>query len=94
MPRLHSGVAVDRPETTKFPPLPEVVWQQHQETQLNDVHNKSTNNVERKNDVEAQKSPMRETSSQVSGSDTQLLLENKTRSTTVQGPNDSKKQQH
>ena len=33
MPRLHSGAAIDRPETTKLPPIPEVVWQQPQETQ-------------------------------------------------------------
>ena len=34
MPRLHSGAAIDTPETTqlKIPPIPEVVWQQPQET--------------------------------------------------------------
>ena len=44
--------------------------------------------------VEAQTSPIKETSSQVSGSDTESLLENRTRSTPVQCPNDSKKQQN
>ena len=47
-----------------------------------------------KNDVEAQTSPIKETSSQVSGSDTESLLENQTRSIPVQCPNDSKKQQN
>ena len=47
-----------------------------------------------RNDVEAQTWPITETSSQVSGSDTESLLENQTRSTPVQCPNDSKKQQN
>ena len=36
MPRLHSGAAIDRPKTThlKLPPIPEVVWQQPQETHV------------------------------------------------------------
>ena len=93
MPRLHSGAAIDRPETTKLPPIPEVVWQQPQETHLIDIHNKSTHNIKRKNDVEAQASPIKETSSQVSGSDTESLLEKQTRSTPVQYPIDSKKHQ-
>ena len=42
MPRLHSGAAIDIQETTKLPPIPEVVWQQLQETHLIDKHNKST----------------------------------------------------
>ena len=45
-----------------------------------------------KNYVEAQTSPIKEISSQVSGSDTEPLLENQTRSIPVQCPNDSKKQ--
>ena len=77
-----------------LPPIPEVVWQQPQETHLIDIQNKSTNNIQRKNDVEAQTSPIKETSSQVSGSDTELFLENQTRNTPVQCPNDSKKQRH
>ena len=54
MPRLHSGAAIDRPETTKPPPIPEVVWQQPQETHLIDINNNSTtnitNNIKSKND--------------------------------------------
>ena len=103
MPRLHSWAAIDRPETSKLPPIPEVVWQQPQETRSIDVHNNSaTNNnnsthtpeFKRKNDVEAQTSPIQETSPQVSGSGTESLLENQTRSTPVQYPNDPKKRQH
>ena len=94
MPRLHSGVTIDRPEAKKLPPTCEVVPQQPQETHLIDIHNNSTTNIKRKNDVESQKLPMKETSPEVSGSDTESLLENQTRSTPVQGTNDSEKQQH
>ena len=41
MPRLHSGAAIDRSETTKLPQTPEVVWQQPQETHLIDIHKES-----------------------------------------------------
>ena len=49
-PRLHSGAACDRPETnaiSRFPPIPEVVWQQPTEIvtdqdNLNNTHNDST----------------------------------------------------
>ena len=81
MPRLHCGAVIDRPETTKLPPIPEVVWQQPQEIYLIDIHKKSTNNLKCKNDVEPQTSLIKETSSQESGSDTELLLENQTKST-------------
>ena len=91
MPRVHSGASTDRPETTKLPPIPEVVWQQPQETHLIDMYKNSTNNIKRKHDVETQLSPIRETFSQVSGSDTESLLANQTRSTPVQYSNDSKK---
>ena len=47
-----------------------------------------------KNDVQPQTSPLKETSSQVSGSSTEPLLGNQTGNTSVQCPNDSKKQQH
>ena len=47
-----------------------------------------------KKDVQSQTSPRNETSPQLSGSDTESLLENHTRSTSVQCPNDSKEQQH
>ena len=46
-----------------------------------------------RNDVESQTSPMKETSSQVSGSSMEPLLENQTGSTPVQSLNDSKKSQ-
>ena len=103
MPRLHSGAAIDRPEVTHLthPPNPEVVWQQPQETHLTNFHNVLTNETHKdshthkqKNDVKAQASAIKETSSQVSGSDTESLLENQTRSIPVQCPNDSKKQQN
>ena len=103
MPRLHFGAAIDRPEVTHLtlPPIPEVVWQQPQETHLTNFHNDLTNKThkhthtpQQKNDVEAQKSPIKETPSQVSGSDTESLLENQTRSIPVQCPNDSNKQQN
>ena len=58
-------------------------------------NNNSTHTPEfkQKNDVESQTSPIKETSPQVSGSDTQSLLTDQTRSTPVQCLNDSKKQQ-
>ena len=45
MPRLHSGAAIDRTEVTHLtlPPIPEVVWQQPQETHLTNIHNVLTN---------------------------------------------------
>ena len=103
MPRLHSGAAIDRPEVTHLTllPIPEVVWQQPQEPHLTNIHNdltnethKDTHTPKQKNDVEAQTSPIKETSSQVSRSHTESLLENQTRSIPVQCPNDSKMQQN
>ena len=103
MPRVHFGSANDRPETTKLPPIPEVVWQQTHETHSIDIHKNSLTNInnstqtpdfKRKNNLKSKTSPIKETSPQVSGSDTESLLENQTRSTPVQCPNDSKKQQH
>ena len=103
MPRLHSGAAIDRPETNKLPTIPQVVWQQPQETHLSDMYKNSAINInnstqttkfKRKNDVEAQTSPIQETSLQVSGSGTESLLGNQTRSTPVQCPNDPRKKQH
>ena len=105
MPRLHSGVAIDRPQVAHLtlPPIPEVVWQQPQETHLTNIFENSTNETlknthipefKQRIDVEAQTSPIKETSSQVSGSDTESFPENQTRSTPVRRPNDSKKQQH
>ena len=45
MPRLHSGAATDRPETThlQLPPIPEVVWQQPQETHVSNIYQTVTN---------------------------------------------------
>ena len=52
MPRLHSGAATDRPETTKLPPIAEVFWHKPQENQLVGIHNNSTTNIKSKNGVE------------------------------------------
>ena len=61
----------------------------------NETHNNThTPELKQKNDVEGQTSPIKEPSSQVSWSDTESLLENQTRSTPVQCPNNSKKQQN
>ena len=103
MPLLHSGAATDRPEATHstLPPIPELVWQQPQENHLNNIYNDLTNEIQnhthtpkQKNDVEAQTSPIKKTSPQKSGSDTESLLENQTRSIPVQCPNDSNNQQN
>ena len=99
MPRPHFGAAIDRPEVTKLtlPPIPKVV------THVINIHNDLTNETHKnthipefkqRNDVEAQTSPIKETSSKVSGSDTESFLENETRNTQIQCPNDSKKQQY
>ena len=103
MPRLYSGAATDRPEVTHLtlPPIPEVIWQQPRETHLTTIINdftsethKDTHMPKQKNDVEAQTSPIKETSSKVSGSDSKSSLDNQTRSIPVQCPNDSNKQQN
>ena len=100
MPRLHSGAAIDRPEVTHLtlPPIPEVVCQQPQETHIPSTHNDLTNDTHKvtrtpkqKNDVEAQTSPIKETPFQLSGSNTEPLIENQTRCIPVQWPNDSNK---
>ena len=105
MPRLHSGAAIDRPEVTHLtlPPIPKVVWQQPQETDLTNIHNLLTNETQKdthipefkhRKNVEAQTSPIKETSSQVSGSDTESLLENQIKSIPVQCSNDSNRQEN
>ena len=100
MPRFHSGAAIDRPETTKLPPIPEVVWKQPQETHLIDIHKNSTTNInnsthtpelERKDDAESQTSPIKEILPQVTGSDTEAFLETQFRKTPVHCPNNSTK---
>ena len=102
MSRLHSGAAIDRPETTqlKVPPIPEVVWKQPQETHVPTIY-QTCNNETHKNthmpeskqrsDVESQTPPIKETSPQVSVSSTEPLLGNQTRSPLVPSLNDSKK---
>ena len=102
MPHLLSGAAIDRPETTqlKLPPVPEVVWQQPQETHVPNIY-QTLNNETHKNtqmpepkhrsNVESQTSPIKETSYQVSVSRTEPLLGNQTRSALVPSLNDSKK---
>ena len=103
MPRLHSGAAADRPEVTHLilPPIPEVVWQQPQENHVNNIHKDLTKEIQidthtpkQKNDVEAQTSPIKETSREKSGSDTESSLENQTRRIPVQCLDDSNKQQN
>ena len=75
MPRLHSGAAIDRPEIANItlPPIPEVDWQQPQETHLTNNHKTSTTETHKnthmpeslqRNDVESQTSPIKETSLQ------------------------------
>ena len=102
MPRLHSGAATERPEVThlKLPPIPEVVWQQPQENHVTNTHNDLTNEIQndthiykKKNDVEAQTSPIKKTSPKTSGSDTELPLKSQTRSIPVQCLDDSNNQQ-
>ena len=102
MPRLHSGAANDRPETThsKLPPIPEVVWQQPQETHVSNIYQTVTNETHKNthmpeskqsSEVKSQTSPIKETSPQVSVSNTEPLLGNQTRSPLVLSLNDSKK---
>ena len=102
MPRPHSGAAIDRPETTHLtlPPIPEVVWQQPQETHIPNIYQTLTTETHKnthmhqskqRSDVESQTSPMKDTSSQVSVSSTEPLPGNQTRSALVPSLNDSKK---
>ena len=102
MPRLHSGAAIDRPETThlKLLPIPEVVWQQPQETHVPNIYqslnketykNTHTPESKQRSDVESQTSPIKEASSQVSVSSTEPLPANQTKSALVPSLNDSKK---
>ena len=102
MPIFPSGAAIDRPEIIHLihPPIPEVVWQQPQESHLTNTHKALTTDIhknthmpqfKRKNDVELQTSPMKKTSPQVSGSSTEPFLGNQPGSTPVQSLNDPKK---
>ena len=102
MPRLHSGAAIDRPESThsKLPPIPGVVWQQRQETHVPNIYQNLTNETyksthtpefKQRNAVDLHTSLTKDTSSQVSVSSTEPLPGNQTRSALVPSPNDSKK---
>ena len=82
---------MDRPETThlKLPPIPEVVWQQPQGTHVPSIYQSLTNETQKnthmpesrqRSDVESQKLPTKDTSSQVSVSSTEPLLGNQTTS--------------
>ena len=104
MPRLYIGAAIDRSATinTTIPPILEDVWQQPQETQLIFIHINSTtenNNsihtpeINNKIVVQSHTSPIRKTSAQVSGSNTEPFLENQTRNIPVRCLNDSRKRQ-
>ena len=72
MPHLHSGAAIDRPETTHItlPAIPEVVWQQPQENLILNTYQNLTNEthknthmpeLKQRSYVESQTSPMTET---------------------------------
>ena len=104
MRRLHSGSAIDRQETINLTlqTIPGVVWLQPRETRSTNIHkiptteNPKKNHMsefKQRNDVEAQSSPMKETSPRVSGSSTGPFLEKQTRSTPVQSLKDCKKRQ-
>ena len=101
MPRLHSGAVTDRPQTTQLqlPPIPEVVWQQPQETHVPNNHKTLTNETHKntqipeskhRSDVESQTSPMKETSPPLSVSAPEPLLGNQTRGALVASLNDSR----
>ena len=102
MPCLHFGAAIDRPETThlKLPPIPEIVWQQPQETHVPSIYqhlinetykNTHTPESKQRTAVESQTSPIKDTSTQVPVSSTEPLLGNQTRSALVPSLKDSKK---
>ena len=102
MRRLHSGAAIDRPETThsKLPPILELVWQQPQDIHVPNIYqnladetyrNTHTPECKQRTNVESQTSPIKETSPQVSGSNTEPVLGTQTRSALVTSLNDSKK---
>ena len=82
MPRLHSGAACDRPESTeisKLPPIPEVVWQQPTEIVTNqDNLNKTTNESAIKTNVASQTSPPKGTQPQNHVDTTEQSSENQT----------------
>ena len=68
MPRLHSGAACDRPEKnekSKLPPIPEVVWQQPTENDINQFNlNNNNKDSTLKTNVASQTSPPKGTQPQ------------------------------
>ena len=50
MPRLHSGAAIDRPETTNttLSAFPEFVWQQYEKTHFKIIHKSPTTETHKK----------------------------------------------
>ena len=81
-PRLHSGAACDRPETNaipKFPPIPEVAWQQPTEivTDQDNLHN-THNDSTLKTNVANQTSPLKGNQSQNHVDTTEQPLGNQT----------------
>ena len=102
MPHLHSGAAIDRPEATHItlPAIPEVVWQQPQDTHVPNIYQNLTSETRKnthmpeskqRSDLELQTLLSKDTSSQVSVSSTEPLLGNQTRSEQVPRLNESKK---
>ena len=71
MPPFHSGAAIVGPETSKLPPITEVVWEQPRESHSFNIQKTSTTETHtdtymsefrQRHDVESQTSPMKETS--------------------------------
>ena len=94
MPRLHSGTAPDRPETTetpKLPSTPEVVWQQTTETTTDQAEFKNTNiDSTSKTTVANQTSPRKGTQPQYYVVTTEHPPGNQTGNEKVPFPNSSK----
>ena len=94
MPRLNSGTACDRPETnkiSKFPPIPEVVWQQPTEIVTNqDNLNKTNNDSTLKTNVANQTSPPKGTQPQNHVDTTEQSSGNQTGNEPVPFPDCSK----
>ena len=76
LPGLHSGTAIDGTETQKSPPVPQIVRQQPPETYLVDIHRDSNTEA---HEMESKTLPMKETSPQESGSDTETFPEKQNR---------------
>ena len=109
MPRLHSGAAIHRLETTEtIPPIiPELVWQQPPDTSVetpklvntqNDttIESNQTNHTpeSQRVDIKPQTSPLNGTSEQIAGSDTEPIQEYDTMSSAVLLVKNSQNRQH